>query len=573
MKSGPDAVTMCGSVVIQAFRTKIQAKRSTYLSILQDYLTTSQSPSVLLSSLLTLMNDSALTDVLGVGLKAPSAERPHFLQLWVIVRTMLTPYPDAFHYVNTLMWLLLHELVPCGYLEKKLALFALPPIVLSTLLPLLAQLATEELVLRSRLMLLHCFIVRSPNVFIPPSVRPSQAVHLYVVARLELHSSEMHMASFVKCVSAIAIAVLPFDYGVSWMERINPDIACLLTKCANFPIGLHPSLVLGEIPQDYWKWVFGDMLLRLLADIPPLRGQSLLDSARVALSNPSKRRRELSLHMTELRSVKLFHALKFCVHAIRANTLDFQPIQVILSSLLGFVPSTFPPSSLHFIVKKCIEHGRLAHFELTQRLKRQLSSIEISTPDWRLIFANMLRLQFVRRSVIYSRFSMQLSSPEVQQKCKRLVDTFIGTFSQLDQVWSEFLGLFSPGHYFCVFDTVHAIVCYSELLTMCESVEDIDPTIGLHVFANDPPIPQYRDKPVGNIDLVLVPFAKSLKKMGVEHFSLQLSQIITSFDDDFIFEIVTDTNSLKVSWLVNPMEYIVPQVLPHIKERRHEDDD
>jgi hypothetical protein len=274
--------------------------------------------------------------------------------------------------------------------------------------------------------------------------------------------------------------------------------------------------------------------------------------------------------ISELKSVKLFHALKFCLRAIRSGKFDFQPIEEILIPLVGSVPSGFSPNEMGFVIKECIVHGGQGHRELIDSLKKKMASLEISSQEWRLIYGKLLRKQFVHRSVVFDEFEMVLPIENIRNNCNALLSNFFEVFSNIIPIWIEFLGIFLPGKYFCVFDTIHAIVCYAEILKMRELGEEFDPGIGRTIFANPCPIQEFEGQMSANIDLVLLQFARALKRMGLEHFSSSASDIIGGFDDDFIFEINTTKSVLKVNWIVNPMAYeeVTPVVVtPRSKQR------
>jgi hypothetical protein len=55
-------------------------------------------------------------------------------------------------------------------------------------------------------------------------------------------------------------------------------------------------------------------------------------------------------------------------------------------------------------------------------------------------------------------------------------------------------------------------VCYSEIMAMCKSEADIGVETVDYLFANKAPIHHLRDRPIGNVDLVMMNFVKALKK-------------------------------------------------------------
>jgi hypothetical protein len=63
----------------------------------------------------------------------------------------------------------------------------------------------------------------------------------------------------------------------------------------------------------------------------------------------------------------------------------------------------------------------------------------------------------------------------------------------------------------------------------------------------------------------MVNFIKALKKMGLSGHSVHASEVITSYDDDFFFEISVSDLSLEIGWLVNPMVYLDPAAPPPAK--------
>lgn len=97
---------------------------------------------------------------------------------------------------------------------------------------------------------------------------------------------------------------------------------------------------------------------------------------------------------------------------------------------------------------------------------------------------------------------------------------------------------------------------------MGDSIDELDPEIGLRVFAESCPIPELREHPAGNLDLVLVPFVRSLKQAGLHPFAENITVLLMQSDRDFIFEVATTEGALEVKWFANPIACELPAASP-----------
>jgi hypothetical protein len=138
-----------------------------------------------------------------------------------------------------------------------------------------------------------------------------------------------------------------------------------------------------------------------------------------------------------------------------------------------------------------LKHEAIAHQEYLHYLDQKLKFVEISSPDWRTIFAKKFRPQFICRSIIFSGFFFKFPNLKIRQKCNECLSAFVSKFGNLTPIWEEFIQIFRPGKYFCAFDAANACVCYSEIMAMCESEADIGVETVDYLFANKSPIHQF----------------------------------------------------------------------------------
>jgi hypothetical protein len=91
----------------------------------------------------------------------------------------------------------------------------------------------------SRLVLLHGLSGRRSDFFITPSVRPSTAAPLCVIARFAIVDSGLER--LVCCIAMVGGGLLPAQAGAAFLAALSPSVVCHFQSCT-LPELLRPSL-------------------------------------------------------------------------------------------------------------------------------------------------------------------------------------------------------------------------------------------------------------------------------------------------------------------------------------------
>jgi hypothetical protein len=75
-----------------------------------------------------------------------------------------------------------------------------------------------------------------------------------------------------------------------------------------------------------------------------------------------------------------------------------------VAAVLGDCSNVFSSEQIQLGIKAFLKQGAIAHQEYLHYLDQKLKLIEISSPDWRTLFAKKFRQQFICCSIFFLDF-------------------------------------------------------------------------------------------------------------------------------------------------------------------------
>ena len=458
-------------------------------------------------------------------------------------------------FFGTVLWFMIQELVPLDFVTERLmhfkSYFNEKPLML--ILQTLGMWSDPACLRRTRAAMNGCFNHGNTQLFVDPEFRAPAPFQLYVMARFVLNEPG-NVLSFVRCLALYASGMIKQATACGWIKRLDPVLARKFMECSS-AVELHPSRIL--VMAAKCPWALGANVMGAMRRVPSMAKDTLLECALEAVKHVSEEKAflvGLPETVCELQAVKAYHALKVCVHTIRSGELDFGQAKPIIVELVGSCDETVTPLLAHQYMSVLMQRAARSQQTYKRLLIARLKSLDINSVEWREAFCKLFRRQSIVRDLTLNFMSFQIPGRPILLKIHRFLTEFLSRFKDLSVLYAQFIKIFHGGKYYCACDGACALAYYFELLKFAANKRFTQDLAAL-LFEEQPPIKQLKGEALGHLDVLALNFAKALNRMDEDHFTPKISEIVTTYDDDFLFEVDVVPDRVVIHSFANPTAY------------------
>ena len=527
-----------------------------YKSILHSFASNEKKAGALAEELIHLANpqkSKTLRNMLGRQSQADVTGLHVYIQVKESLK-LCCSVKDVVSFFTTVLWFVGQELLPIEFMIDRMMHFKnyfnekAFPLVVETL-----KLWRDPVKLRkTRVALSEYFDCGDSRMFVNPKFHASGPFRIYVMARFLLKPEAM--LSFVRCLALYASDMIKQTTASAWLKNLDPLLARYFME-SNCVVEFHPSRILSQLSNC--PWALGDSLLGALKKVPSMEKDTLLECAIDAVNHTVNLKTHfitLPETVAELKATKIYHALKECVHAIRTGDLDFSSAKPIIMDVVGRVGDEVTPTQAHLYMNALMKHARHAQRGYKRLLRARLSSLEVGSIEWREAYCKLLRRQSHVRDLTLEFVTFPVPEQSVALKAHRFVTEFLTHFKDLSVLYAQFVSIFRGGRYYCSCEGACALAYYYEIIKLSQSEHFNQDLVSL-IFDEPPPIKHLQNEALGHIDVALLNFAKMLNRMDEGHFVSKISEIISNYDDDFLFEVEVLPGRVTIHSFTNPTAY------------------